>query len=97
MSFKAFIFALLFTVFYSMNMFAENIRIIVESTGINLNSGSVHVEIYTNEQDHKREIPFATFVLESRNSTLVYEIDLPQKILHITKGGIHTHAPMVKY
>jgi len=76
MRFKTF--ALLFAVFHSMNMYADNIRITVEITGVNMNSGSVHVEIYTNEQDHKREIPFASFVLESRNSTLVYEIDLPQ-------------------
>jgi len=78
MYFKAFTFALLFAVFYSMNMYADNIRITVEITGVNLNSGSVHVEIYTNEQDHRNDIPFATFVLESTNSTLIYEIDLPQ-------------------
>jgi uncharacterized protein (DUF2141 family) len=59
-------------------MYADNIRITVEITGVKINGGNVHVGIFTNELDHRNDIPFVTFILESTNSTLVHELELPQ-------------------
>jgi len=62
----------------SVNLFGDNIRIIIEITGVVVNGGNVHVDVFTNEQDYRRGISFTTFVLESRNNTLVYELELPE-------------------
>jgi uncharacterized protein (DUF2141 family) len=70
--------ALFFIIFGAVNMFADNIHTVIEITGINVNGGSVHVGVFTNEQDHKRDRPFATFILESMDSTLAYELELPE-------------------
>ena len=75
---KKIISVLFFIVFGAMNLFAHNIRTVVEITGVNVNGGSVHVGVFTNEQDHKRDRPFAEFILRSANSALTYELELPE-------------------
>jgi len=70
---------MLFIAFFAANAFADNVRIIVEITGANNNGGSVHVSVFTSERDHRRDIPFASFILESTNSTLTYELELPER------------------
>jgi uncharacterized protein (DUF2141 family) len=72
------ILALLFTVFCTASVFAGNIRINIEITGVNVNGGSVHVGVFTNERDHRRDIPFVTFILESTDVILTYELELPE-------------------
>lgn len=78
MDYKKIVLLLLFSVFLTLNIYANNIRIVVEITGVNVNSGNVHLEIYTNEQDHRRSIPFTAFILESTNNVLLYELELPE-------------------
>jgi hypothetical protein len=47
--------SLFFILFAAANMFADNIRIVIEITGVNVNAGNIHVGILTNEQDHKKK------------------------------------------
>ncbi len=75
---KKIIFVLFFTVFCSMNNFANNNHVTIEITGVNINDGNIYVEIYTNENDHKKGIPYNSFILESTNDTLLYELILPE-------------------
>ena len=75
---KKIILVLFFIIFGTVNVFANNIRTVIEITGVNVNGGSVHVGVFTNERDHRRDIPFAEFILESTSSTLTHELDLPE-------------------
>jgi len=62
----------------SVNVFAKNINIAVELTGVTLNGGNVHFFVFSNEQDYKKDIRFKSFTLESTNSVLSYILDLPE-------------------
>jgi len=70
--------ALFFMVFCAFSTFADNLRVSVEITGVEVNGGNIYVEVYTNERDHKKDVPFASFILESANITLIYELELPE-------------------
>ena len=62
----------------AVNVFAKNVNIAVELTGVTVNGGDVHVFVFSNEQDYKKDIRFKSFVMESANSVLVYILDLPE-------------------
>ena len=72
------IFTMLFAGFFAMNVFAENVNIVVELTRVNINGGNVHVFVFSNENDYKKELPFTSFILESINNRLTYELNLPE-------------------
>ena len=75
---KKIVLALFFIAFVTVNMFADNIRIVIEITGVNVNGGSVHVGVFTNERDHKKDMPFASLILESTGNVITYELELPE-------------------
>jgi len=62
----------------AVNAFAKNINLVVELTGVTVNGGDVHVFVFSNEQDYKKDIRFKSFILESANSVLAYILDLPE-------------------
>jgi uncharacterized protein (DUF2141 family) len=45
----------------------NNITFTLEITRINVNEGHIHVKIYSNEEDYKKDIPYTSFVLESKS------------------------------
>jgi len=62
----------------AVNTFAENTNIVVEITGVTVNGGDVHVFVFSNEQDYKKDIRFKSFIMKSDNSVLAYILDLPE-------------------
>lgn len=75
---KRIVFVVFLAVFFAVNAFAANVHIVLEITGVNINGGNVHVFVFSNEQDYKKDISFTSFILESTNSRLIYELDLPE-------------------
>ena len=61
-----------------MNVFAGNCQIVVEVTGVKINGGKIYANVYSNENEYKKEIPFASFSLESRNTVITHELELPE-------------------
>jgi uncharacterized protein (DUF2141 family) len=64
--------------FLTVNVFAENVHIIVEITGVNTNGGNVYCVVFSKEQDYKKDIPYTSFILESTDSVLAYKLNLPE-------------------
>jgi len=58
------------------SIFAD-VTFTLEITGINVNEGQIHVKIYSNETDYKKDIPFSSVVLESISRNITYAIDIP--------------------
>jgi uncharacterized protein (DUF2141 family) len=59
-------------------LFSANTRLTVEITGVTVNEGEVYVFVFSNENDYKKDISFMSFILESKDSTLIYELELPE-------------------
>ena len=68
---------LIFLAFYAVNIFAQNSRTTVEITGVNIGGGNIHICIFSNERDYKKGVAFREYVLESQNTVLRHEADLP--------------------
>ncbi len=61
------------------NVFAgNNVAFTLNITGINVNEGKIHVKIYSNEKDYKKDIPYKSFVLESVNKNITHSFDIPE-------------------
>jgi uncharacterized protein (DUF2141 family) len=60
------------------NIFANNITFTLEITGININEGQIHVKIYSNEGDYKKDIPYTAIVLESKSQSVTHSFDIPE-------------------
>jgi uncharacterized protein (DUF2141 family) len=59
------------------NIFAtDTIMFALEITGINVRQGQIYVKIYSNDRDYRNDIPYATYVLESANQSIVYSFDI---------------------
>ena len=59
------------------NVFANNnVSFNLEITGINVNSGQIHVKIYSNEGDYRRDIPYLSIVLESNCQNITHLFDI---------------------
>jgi uncharacterized protein (DUF2141 family) len=41
--------------------------------------GKIYVKIFSNEKEYKKDTPFMSFVLESRNSIITHKLDLPEE------------------
>ena len=54
----------------------DTIRFALEITGINVNQGQIYVKIYSNDRDYRNDIPYAVYVLESTNQSIVYSFDI---------------------
>jgi len=77
MNFKKIALLLVFTVFCSVNLFAENVRIIVDITNVVVNDGKVYLAIFFNADEFRREEPSMAFQLDSSSTVLSHEIFLP--------------------
>ena len=60
------------------SIFADNIHAIIEINGVTINGGSVYVAVYSNENDYKNENPYTSFILEPVQTTLIYNLELPE-------------------
>ena len=78
MKFWKIVFVAFFVVSGAVNVFAKNINIAVELTGVTVNGGDVHVFVFSNEQDYKKDIRFKSFTMKSTDSILAYMLDLPE-------------------
>jgi len=78
MIFKKIILVFLISVLFSLNIFANENNITVEITGVTINGGNVFVQIYSNERDYRRDIPFMKVILESQNAIVSQEVVLPE-------------------
>ena len=77
-SVKKIVLTLFFTAVFAMNVFAGNCQIIIEITGVKINGGKIYANVYSNENEYKKEISFASFALESRNTVITHKLDLPE-------------------
>ena len=75
---KKLVLVMLLVGFFTVSVFAENVHLAVEMTGVTINGGSVYVFVFSNEQDYKKDISFTSFIVESTNSKLTHELDLPE-------------------
>jgi uncharacterized protein (DUF2141 family) len=78
MNLKKIVFSAFLAGIFTANVFAENIPLIVEMTGVTVNRGDVHVFVFSNEKDYKKDIAYTSFVLESTSIVLTYELNLPE-------------------
>jgi uncharacterized protein (DUF2141 family) len=78
MNCKKIVFAVFLGGIVAANVFAGNVRVFIEITGVTVNGGDVHVFVFSNEQDYKKDISFTSFVLRSTNDILAYELNLPE-------------------
>ena len=61
------------------NIFAgNNVTFTLDITGINVNDGKIYVRVYSNEIDYKKDIPYASFVLESISKNITHSFDIPE-------------------
>jgi uncharacterized protein (DUF2141 family) len=61
------------------NVFANNnVIFTLEITGIDVNDGQIHVKIYSNESDYKRDIPYSSITLESNRQNITHIFDIPE-------------------
>jgi uncharacterized protein (DUF2141 family) len=51
--------------------------VVLEINGITIHDGQLYAAIYSNEDDYKNERFFEAFVLESSDTTILHELDLP--------------------
>jgi uncharacterized protein (DUF2141 family) len=58
--------------------FADTIHTTIEINGVVINNGHVYVAVYSNENDYKNEVTFASFILQPVNTTLIYLLELPE-------------------
>lgn len=69
----------LLTVLYAGNIFAnEKVTFVLDITGINVNDGKIHVKIYSNEKDYKKDVPYIYFILESASKNITHSFDMPE-------------------
>jgi uncharacterized protein (DUF2141 family) len=78
MNFFKIILLIFFIISNAVNAFSENIHIVVEITGVTVNEGDVHVFVFSNEQDYKKDIRYKSFTIKSANNVLIYRLDLPE-------------------
>ena len=68
---------LFFIAFFTVNSFAENVRVIVDITNVAVNDGKVYLAVFFNAEEFRKEEPAIAFELESRSATLSQEVSLP--------------------
>ena len=77
MKLKIIISALIFTVFCTVNSFAQNTQVVIEITNVVINNGKVFLAIFSNANEFRNEEPPYVYELESTSTTLSQEITLP--------------------
>jgi len=77
MIFKKAALLLFFTVFFAVNVFANNVRFTVEITNVVINDGKVIIAIFANVNEFRREEPSMYFMLDSTSTVITQEVSLP--------------------
>ena len=67
---------LFFTLICIVNVSADNVNFTLEITGINVNEGQIHVRIYSNERDYRRDVPYLSLILESSSQIIIHRFDI---------------------
>jgi uncharacterized protein (DUF2141 family) len=75
---KKFVFIVLLFSLFAGKIFANNITFTLEITGININEEQIHVKIYSNEEDYKKDIPYTSIVLESKSQSITHTFDITE-------------------
>ncbi|MDR1867635.1 MAG: DUF2141 domain-containing protein [Treponema sp.] len=57
--------------------FADTVHVILEINGVAVHGGQLYGAVYSNEDEYKNERYFDSFLLESSDTTIRYELDLP--------------------
>ena len=71
------LFFIFFATVFVGNIFANsNVSFSLEITGIKINEGSIHVKIYSNESDYKKDIPYASFTLKSVAQSIMHSFEI---------------------
>jgi len=61
------------------NIFADkDITCTLNITGVAVNEGKIYVSLYSNEKDYKKDIPCATFSLESASKNITHSFSIPK-------------------
>jgi uncharacterized protein (DUF2141 family) len=60
------------------NSFADNVNTAIRINNVNINGGLIYVAVYSNENDYKNEQAFFSFILESTDAVLTYNLELPE-------------------
>jgi len=60
------------------SLFADNIPTTIEINGVTVDGGLVYVAVYSNENDYKKEVAYAKFILQPDKTTLTHFLDLPE-------------------
>jgi uncharacterized protein (DUF2141 family) len=71
------IFAIYFTIFSALQLFAQNSQVLVEVTNVVVNGGKVYVIIFANANDFKNDKPHTVIEMESNNTTISQIVSLP--------------------
>jgi uncharacterized protein (DUF2141 family) len=61
---------------YCFSQTVNNETITVEITDVVINGGKVYLTVFSNAEDHKREKPHLSYVLEDTNSTVSQQVSL---------------------
>jgi len=77
MNFKKTVLLLVFLVFFTVNLSAQNVRLVVEITNVVINGGDVYLAIFFNANEFRREEPTLAFQLNSNSTVLSQEVLLP--------------------
>jgi uncharacterized protein (DUF2141 family) len=75
---KRMIICLIIFLFFSGTIFGHDVSITIEIHGVLIQNGRIAVAIFSNENEFKKRIPFASFWMESINTDITYNIDLPE-------------------
>ena len=74
---KKFIFFTLFALAFIALCFSQNVTVTVNITNVEVNGGTVHIAIFANAEEFRREIPSYAFQLPARSSTVSLQVTLP--------------------
>jgi len=74
---KKSLFLLLLVIVCSVNLFAQNVRLVVDVTHVVVNDGKVYLALFSNADAFRRERPCFVFELNSTRTTLSQEVNLP--------------------
>jgi uncharacterized protein (DUF2141 family) len=71
------ILVIIFLVFSTVNLYPENVRVVIDIANVVVNDGKVYLAIFSNAEEFRREEPPFVFELESISTVLSQEVLLP--------------------
>ena len=73
-----FVMSVFFSFLLTVNLSAEITQFVLEITNVAANGGQVHVSIFYTAEEFKKEIPSFGFTLESEDTVITRELELPE-------------------